>query len=146
MRHVLLAADFILWVPPMRISGGFVSDLDHRLAGRLPFGERPRSASWINPYRLISQCDHLGTLAPIENPLVEAPELRTVTIIGLYGPDAPKYQNGRRTARRSSELKPIQPINQSEIYRWAVAAGVEILPAENWCAPQASSARPKADN
>ena len=53
---------------------------------KYPAGQ-PRLSS-PNPYRLISIHDHFGANARVENPPVPVAELRTVTIIGLYRPDA----------------------------------------------------------
>jgi hypothetical protein len=55
--------------------------------------DQPKLAS-INPYRLLSVHDHFGTNASVDNPEVAVQELRTVTIIGLYGkgdPAIPKW-------------------------------------------------------
>ncbi|MHB8864018.1 MAG: hypothetical protein ACYC6N_16560 [Pirellulaceae bacterium] len=46
------------------------------------------SLSSINPYRLICVRDHFGANAHVEN--LPVPELRIVTIIGLYHPDSPE--------------------------------------------------------
>jgi len=51
-----------------------------------PAGQ-PRLSS-VNPYRLISVRDEFGVNAHVDNPPVIAAELQTVTIIGLYRPDA----------------------------------------------------------
>jgi hypothetical protein len=53
---------------------------------KYPAGQ-PKLSS-VNPYRLISVQDHFGVNAHLDNP--PAPELRTVTIIGLYHPDSPE--------------------------------------------------------
>jgi len=55
---------------------------------KYPAGQPKLSST--NPYRLISVSDHFGTNAHIENPPVPIAELRAVTIIGLYRPDAPE--------------------------------------------------------
>jgi hypothetical protein len=51
--------------------------------------DQPKLSS-ANPYRLISLQDHFGTNAHVDNPPVPLAELRAVTIIGLYRPDAPE--------------------------------------------------------
>jgi hypothetical protein len=49
----------------------------------------PRLSS-VNPYMLLSVSDHFGQYAQIPNPEVVVPELRTVTISGLYWRDSPE--------------------------------------------------------
>lgn len=53
---------------------------------RYPAGQPRLSSS--NPYRLISVQDHFGVNSHLDNPPL--PELKTVTIIGLYRPDSPE--------------------------------------------------------